>query len=106
RTQRLTLKHFKHVCLSESNQAIKSMVKAGMGFSLMPEFMVRQELQDKEVIPMELEEGGLEQGFYMVYRKQEGLPEIMYNLIDYIALKINKNITPAGREPLIEEDRA
>ena len=106
KTQRLTLKHFRHVCLSESNLAIKSMVKAGMGFSLMPEFMVRQELQDEEVVPIELEEGGLEQGFYMVYRKQEGLPEIMYSLIDYIALEINKNIIPAGLEPMTEKDRA
>ncbi len=91
---RLTLKQFKHVCFSESNQAIKSMVQAGMGFSLMPEFMLRQELLGNEVVPIELKEGELSQGFYMVYRQQEDLPELMIKMIDYVSRRIKKNIQP------------
>lgn len=102
----LTLKNFRHVCLLESNQAIKSMVRAGMGFSLMPEFMVRQELQSNEVIPIELKEGGLKQGFYMVYRQQESLPELMNRLIEYIALEIFKIISPAEQKtPPAQKDQ-
>jgi len=106
KSHRLTLKDFRHVCLSESNQAIKSMVMAGMGFSLMPEFMVRQELQSNEVTPIELKEGGLKQGFYMVYRQQESLPELMNRLIEYMALEIFKIISPAEQKtPPAQKDQ-
>ncbi len=93
--QRLSLKHFQHVYFSESNQAMKSMVRAGMGFSMMPSFMIQEELRTGEFVPITLEEGELQQGFYLVYRKQEELPEALDLLVGFITREIKKNLESA-----------
>ncbi len=96
KSRQLGLKHFKNVYFSESNQAIKSMVKAGLAFSLLPNFMLQEELRAKEIAPIRLKEGGLQQRFYLIYRKQAELPRSMQLMLDFIQSSIQESWTMQG----------
>lgn len=67
--QRIKLEEFKHVTISESNEAIMKFVEKGMGFSVLPKFCVREKFEKGELGELRLENGELIQSFYLVYRK-------------------------------------
>jgi len=90
RSHNLKMNSFKHICVSQSNEAIKSLVKADMGFSVFPPFMVREELEKKELIRIDLKEGNLDQGFYIVYRKKSRIPDHQQKMIEFITRSIRK----------------
>jgi len=89
----IKMNNFTCICVSQSNEAIKSLVKADMGFSIFPPFMVREELAKKELTKIILKEGELDQGFYMVYRKKSKIPVHHQETIDFLTREI-RNITP------------
>jgi len=95
RKHRISLKHFKYICFSESNEAIKSIVKSGMGFSLLPRFMISDELKNNELTRIELKEGPLQLGLYLVFRKQDSLPEFWDRVMEFMTLEIKKMTLPA-----------
>lgn len=92
KSERLRLKDFEHVFYSESNQAIKSMVKANVGLSVLPDFLIEEDIQKNEVKPVFLQEGILKQRFYIVYRKQEDVSEAMMLAIAFITDAIASSI--------------
>jgi len=92
----LKMNNFRQICVSQSNEAIKSLVKADMGFSIFPPFMVQEELKSKELVKINLKEGSLDQGFYMVYRKKSKAVEHHQKMIDFMTEKIRQiNFYPA-----------
>ncbi len=92
---RLSLRHFKYICFSESNEAIKSIVKSGMGFSLLPRFMIREELEKREIARIRLKEGSLQLSLYLVFRKQEELPEFWSRVMDFMTSQVRTMTVPA-----------
>jgi LysR family transcriptional regulator, transcriptional activator of the cysJI operon len=56
---------------SESNTAIIEMVKDGSGISILPEFMIREEIEKGDLTEISLAEGRPMQSFYLVYRHQD-----------------------------------
>ncbi len=86
----LKMNEFRQICVSQSNEAIKSLVKADMGFSIFPPFMVREELGKKELVKINLREGSLDQGFYLVYRKKSKVADHHQKIIDFITREIRQ----------------
>ena len=86
----IKMNSFRQICVSESNEAIKSLVKADMGFSIFPPFMVREEVGKKELVKINLKEGKLDQGFYIVHRKKSKIPEHQQKVIDFITRQVRK----------------
>jgi DNA-binding transcriptional LysR family regulator len=56
---------------SESNAAIKLLVKDGDCISVLPDFMVSEEINKGELVELKLTEGQPMQSFFLVYRKQD-----------------------------------
>jgi LysR family transcriptional regulator, transcriptional activator of the cysJI operon len=56
---------------SESNAAIKRMVRDGNGISVLPDFMVKDDINNGELAEVVLAEGRPMQSFYLVHRKQD-----------------------------------
>lgn len=81
---------FKHISVSQSNEAIISLVKAGTGFSIFPDFMVRKELERHELSKIKLKEGNLDQGFYMVFRKKSKISKSQQQMIDFMTRQIRE----------------
>ncbi len=69
---------------SESNEAIKTLVKAGHGISALPDFMVREEIDKGVFAEITLLEGQPMESFYVVYRKEESPPVPLKDLITFI----------------------
>ncbi|MBE1425395.1 DNA-binding transcriptional LysR family regulator, partial [Desulfomicrobium macestii] len=76
---------FEVVCESESNDAIKELVKDGYGISLLPEFMVRKEITEGIFSEILLREAKLMMSFFLIYRKQDNLSKLQQDLIAYIS---------------------
>lgn len=74
----MNLQQFSVVSESESNQAIKKLVKDGYGISLLPEFMVRKDIDNGSLAEIQLKEGKPMQTFFLTCRKQDQ-PSIMIN---------------------------
>ena len=91
KSKRLALKHFHNIYFFESNQAIKSMVKSGIGFSVLPRFLIQKELQTKEISPIILKEGELQQRFYLTYRKQDEFSSSMLLMLNFIQDSIKES---------------
>jgi LysR family transcriptional regulator, transcriptional activator of the cysJI operon len=72
RTNRFDVKRFNIISVSESNEAIKALVKSGVGFSLFPRFVVEDELRSGELKTIRLKEGSMNQTFYLTHRKKGG----------------------------------
>lgn len=66
-----SLKQFHVISVSESNQAIKRLVKEGDGFSILPRFVVEEDLARGDLGKIELREGQVSQGFYVVHRRND-----------------------------------
>ncbi|MCU0387847.1 MAG: LysR substrate-binding domain-containing protein, partial [Chitinophagaceae bacterium] len=58
------INNFHILAESESNEAIKNLVKNGQGFSAMPEFMVRSDIEKGLFSEIRLKEGQPMQTFY------------------------------------------
>jgi DNA-binding transcriptional LysR family regulator len=81
----LKLREFKVVSESESNDAIKNLVKDGYGISMLPEFMVRNEIAKGVFSAIRLQEGQPTMSFFLTYRKQDNPPKMQEHLIDFIS---------------------
>jgi DNA-binding transcriptional LysR family regulator len=84
------LKEFNTISVSESNEAIKTLVKSGTGFSLFPRFMVEKEFQRGELIQIHLKEGCIKQSFYIVFRKRGAISKPSRDFIDFITKQMSK----------------
>ena len=82
--QGVSLKALKVETESESNEAIKTLVKAGHGISALPDFMVRQEIDKGVFAEITLLEGQPMESFYMVYGKEESPPLPLKDLMTFI----------------------
>jgi len=69
----LKLKQFQLITVSESDEAIKKLAMSGMGFSVLPNFIVEEELKKGQLGKVCLEEGEMSQTFFLIYRKQEAI---------------------------------
>ncbi len=79
------LQQFSVVSESESNEAIKKLVKDGYGISLLPEFMVRKDINNGSLAEIHLKEGNPMQSFFLTYRCQENSPIIIKDLIAFLS---------------------
>ncbi|MDZ7580296.1 MAG: LysR family transcriptional regulator [Deltaproteobacteria bacterium] len=69
---------------SESIEAIKNLVKSGYGFAVLPEFMVKKELEDGLFSEIRLHEGQPLQTFYVFHRKGQRLSRTHQEFLDCI----------------------
>ncbi len=90
RAHNIKISSFRHICVSQSNEAIKSLVKADMGFSVFPPFMVKEEVKKKELVRINLKEGKLDQGFYVVFKKRHVTPDHQKQIVDFMTRQIRK----------------
>lgn len=82
---KLKLQEFEVVCESESNDAIKELVKDGYGVSLLPEFMVRKEIAEGIFTEIHLNEDRPMMSFFLIYRKQDNLSKMQQDLIAFLS---------------------
>lgn len=80
----VNMKDFQVITVSESNEAIKKLVMSGMGFSVLPHFIVENELKDGRLSEVRLKEGVLSQSFFVIYRKQAITFMSQLNFIEFI----------------------
>jgi DNA-binding transcriptional LysR family regulator len=78
------INNFKILAESESNEAIKNLVKSGHGFSVMPEFMVRRDIEKGLFSEIRLEEGQPMQTYYIFYRKGNSMSQTQREFFDFI----------------------
>jgi DNA-binding transcriptional LysR family regulator len=83
-------KEFNTISVSESNEAIKALVKSGAGFSMFPRFMVEKEFQRGELIQIHLKEGRIKQSFYIVFRKRGTLSKPSRDFVDFITRQMGQ----------------
>jgi LysR family transcriptional regulator, transcriptional activator of the cysJI operon len=84
KSNNIKINQFNVSSVSESNQAIKTMVKSGAGFSLFPRFVVEKELHRGELSEIHLKEGKMQQSFYLVYRKRKERCKPIDDLYDFM----------------------
>jgi LysR family transcriptional regulator, transcriptional activator of the cysJI operon len=87
------LKEFNTISVSESNEAIKTLVKSGAGFSMFPRFMVEKEFENGELIKIRLKEGRMKQSFYIVYRKKLPLSKPIREFFEFTSRQMNLILT-------------
>ncbi len=91
------LQEFEVVCESESNDAIKELVKDGYGVSMLPEFMVREEIAEGVFNEIRLREEGPLMSFFLIYRKQDHLSKMQQDLIAFLsAYPKTESTQPSG----------
>jgi DNA-binding transcriptional LysR family regulator len=78
------INNFKMLVESESNEAIKNLVKSGHGFSVMPEFMVRRDIEKGLFSEIRLEEGQPVQTYYIFYHKGNSMSQNQRDFYDFI----------------------
>ncbi|HUV49905.1 MAG TPA: LysR family transcriptional regulator [Anaerolineae bacterium] len=78
------LKSFQFITVSESDEAIKRLVMSGMGFSILPDFIVKNELKDGRLSEIQLKEGALSQSFFVVSKKLSVISMMHQNFIEFI----------------------
>jgi DNA-binding transcriptional LysR family regulator len=79
------LHEYEVVCESESNDAIKELVKDGYGISMLPEFMVRKEIAEGIFSEISLIEDSPVMSFFLIYRKQDNLSKMQNDLIAFLS---------------------
>lgn len=82
--QGMNLKQFELITVSESNKAIKNLVMKEVGFSILPHLCVEEELEKGELGEIRLEEGGLSQQFFLIYRKQDVISRPHQQFLEFI----------------------
>ncbi|MBL7207066.1 MAG: LysR family transcriptional regulator [Desulfobacterales bacterium] len=80
----VNMKDFQLISVSESNEAIKRLVMTGMGFSVLPHFIVKNELKDGRLSEVRLKEGALSQSFFVIYRKQSIISRSQQDFLEFI----------------------
>ncbi|NLI83042.1 MAG: LysR family transcriptional regulator [Deltaproteobacteria bacterium] len=83
-----SLRQFHVISVSESNQAIKHLVREGSGFSVLPAFVVAEDLQRGDLAKIELTEGEVSQGFYVVYRRNDAQSARERSFIEILTEKL------------------
>jgi len=78
------LKQFQLITVSESNEAIKKLVMTGMGFSILPHFVVEEELKKGDLREICLEDGRVNQPFFLIYRKQVAIEGPQQQFIEFM----------------------
>lgn len=78
---KIHLNEFSMISESDSNEAIKNLVKEGYGISALPEFMIRKGLDDGSFSEIHLQEGRPAMTFYVSYRNQNNPSKIIQELI-------------------------
>jgi DNA-binding transcriptional LysR family regulator len=82
---KMSLQEFTVVSESDSNEAIKKLVRDGYGISLLPEFMIRKDIDAGVFAEIHLKEGCPMQSFFLSYRNQDDPPKILQELIAFIS---------------------
>ena len=67
---------------SASNQVILQGVKAGLGISILPYFLVRQAIQDGELAEFRIQGLALNRKFSVIYHKNKFLPQSARTLME------------------------
>lgn len=80
----VNMKDFQFITVSESNEAIKRLVMTGMGFSVLPHFIVENELKDGRLSDVRLKEGTLSQPFFVIYRKQSIISKSQQDFLEFM----------------------
>ena len=80
----IKMKKLEIVAVSESNDAIKQLVKSGDGISFLPEFMIREEIAAGVFGEIKLAVGIPKQAFYVVHRKTPELSREQQELIRFL----------------------
>jgi DNA-binding transcriptional LysR family regulator len=78
------INNFRILAESESNEAIKNLVKNGQGFSAMPEFMVRSDIEKGLFSEIRLKEGQPMQTFYIFHHKGNSMSQTQRDFLDFI----------------------
>lgn len=81
----MSLQEFTVVSESDSNEAIKKLVRDGYGISVLPEFMIRKDIDADVFSEIQLTEGHPMQSFFLTYRHQDDPPRILQELIGFIS---------------------
>lgn len=79
------LQEFTVVSESESNDAIKQLVKDGYGISMLPDFMVRKEIEEGIFAEILMQEGRPMMSFFLTYRKQDNPSKMLQDLIAFLS---------------------
>lgn len=66
---------------SVSTQALVKAVSAGLGLSLLPEVLVRQDIAQGTVVPVPVENAHLEREFFVIFHKDKYLPAAAQSFI-------------------------
>lgn len=90
------IQEFTVVSESESNDAIKQLVKDGYGISLLPDFMVRKEIAEGIFAEILLQEGRPMMSFFLTYRKQDNPSKMLQDLIAFLSAD---SMTESSRDP-------
>jgi DNA-binding transcriptional LysR family regulator len=70
---------------SESNAAIKLLVREGDCISVLPDFMINDEINKGELVEIELKEDRPMQSFFLVYRKQDTSASLhMHDILSFL----------------------
>jgi DNA-binding transcriptional LysR family regulator len=77
---KIHLNEFSIINESDSNEAIKNLVKEGYGISILPEFMLRKDIDDGVFSEIHLQEGQPSMAFYISYRNQNNPSKIIQEL--------------------------
>jgi len=78
------MNNFKIMAESESNEAIKNLVKNGQGFSIMPEFMIRSDIEKGLFSEIQLKEGQPMQTYYVFHHKGNSMSQTQQEFLDFI----------------------
>jgi LysR family transcriptional regulator, transcriptional activator of the cysJI operon len=82
--QRIKMKKLEIVAVSESNDAIKQLVRSGAGLSFLPQFMISDEIDSGVFGEIRLTAGSPQQAFYVVHRKAPVLSREQKELIGFL----------------------
>ena len=82
---KMNLQHFSVISESDSNEAIKKLVRDGYGISLLPEFMIRKDIDAGIFAEIHLREGRPMQSFFLTYRNQSDPPKTLQELIAFLS---------------------
>lgn len=82
--KKVNIHNFKIFAESESIDSIKNLVKSGYGFSVLPEFMIKKEIEDGFFSRIKLKEGQPLQTFYIYYLKKHRLSRTQQDFLDHV----------------------
>ena len=80
----MKLRDFQIITVDGSNEVIKMMTQNGFGISLFPRNVIKRELERGDLKVLPLQEDELRHSFYLVYRKQKGIPLKTWRFVEFV----------------------